>query len=56
MMMIWEMMKAQLQSQKGQGMVEYGLIIAFVAVVAAVGVGTLGGNVNDLFTGIKISK
>ncbi len=53
MMMMWEMMKAQLQSQKGQGMVEYGLIIAFVAVVALVGVTAMGININTLFGGIS---
>ena len=35
-----------LKDQKGQGMVEYALILAVVAVVALAGFGTLGNTVN----------
>jgi pilus assembly protein Flp/PilA len=39
-------------NESGQGMVEYGLIIALVAVVAIVGLGLLGGGLGDIFTDI----
>ena len=39
-------------NESGQGMVEYGLIIALVAVVAIVGLGLLGGGLDDIFTDI----
>jgi len=50
MMMIWEMMKAQLQSQKGQGMVEYGLILALVSVIALVALTSVGTSIGTAFT------
>jgi pilus assembly protein Flp/PilA len=40
------------KNEEGQGMVEYGLIIALVAVVVIVGLTLLGGKANTLFTGI----
>jgi pilus assembly protein Flp/PilA len=39
--------------ESGQGMVEYGLIIAVVAIVAVVGLGLLGGHLNTFFEGLK---
>ena len=39
--------------ESGQGMVEYGLIIAVVAIVAVVGLGLLGGQLNTFFDGLK---
>lgn len=38
--------------ESGQGMVEYGLIIAVVAVVALVGLKVMGGNLNTFFNGL----
>jgi len=38
--------------ESGQGMVEYGLIIAVVAIVAVVTLSPLGDKVADLFTNI----
>jgi pilus assembly protein Flp/PilA len=38
---------------EGASMVEYGLLVAFIAVVALVGVTALGINVNNLFAGIS---
>ena len=35
--------------ESGQGMVEYGLIIVVVALVVIVGLGLLGGRLNNLF-------
>lgn len=43
---------SQLRNQKGQGMVEYGLILAFVAVVCTAAVTTLGTNISGLLSGI----
>jgi pilus assembly protein Flp/PilA len=40
MMKVWN----QLRSQKGQGMVEYGLILAAIAVVCVVAYETIGTN------------
>ena len=42
--------------ESGQGMVEYALIIAFIAVACLVGVKALGTNINNLFNGIKFSN
>lgn len=41
--------------ESGQGMVEYGLIIALVAVVAVVGLQVLGGKVNTTLSNIANS-
>jgi pilus assembly protein Flp/PilA len=45
-------MNELIRNESGQGMVEYGLIIALVAVVAIVGLGLLGGGLDDIFTDI----
>ena len=39
--------------ESGQGMVEYGLIIALVAVVVIGGLTLLGGNITSLFSGLS---
>lgn len=39
--------------ESGQGMVEYGLIIVVVALVAVIGLSALGGNLSSLFDGIS---
>ena len=41
--------------ESGQGMVEYALIIAFIAVVCLVGVKALGNKINVLFGNINFS-
>ncbi len=43
-------MKKFFKNEEGQGMVEYGLIIALVAIVIIAGITLLGGNINNLFT------
>ncbi|MEA5050181.1 MAG: Flp family type IVb pilin [Oscillospiraceae bacterium] len=39
--------------ESGQGMVEYGLIIALIAVVVIVALTALGGNVKNIFNAAK---
>lgn len=46
---------SQLQNQKGQGMVEYGIIIAFVAVFCIGAFTFLGGTVDTFIRGISFT-
>lgn len=46
-------MKNFLKNEAGQGMVEYGLIIALIAVVVIVAVRTLGTSTNGVFQEIN---
>ena len=48
---MFEMMKGILQNRKGQGMVEYGLILALIAVVVIGALTLMGGNLSTMFTG-----
>jgi len=41
-----------LRNQKGQGMVEYGLILALIAVACTLAFTTLGDNIKSLLSGI----
>lgn len=41
------------KEEEGQGMVEYGLIIALVSIAVIVVLGLLGTNLNTIFTNIK---
>lgn len=57
--MMWSMLemckvylKSMVKDEKGQGMVEYGLIIALVAIVAIVGLNLLGGNLQEMFNAV----
>ena len=43
---------ARLRLDDGATMVEYGLMVALIAVVAMVGAGVLGVNINTLFNSI----
>jgi pilus assembly protein Flp/PilA len=45
-------MKNLWKNEEGQGMVEYGLIIALVAVVVIVGISLVGNKANGLFQGV----
>lgn len=47
------MMDWFVSEESGQGMVEYGLIIALVAVGLIVGLGALKDGLGDTFSGIK---
>lgn len=50
---VWFYLQTRLiKDDEGQGMVEYGLILALVAVVAAVALGNLGGGLGELFAGL----
>lgn len=42
--------KKVLNNQKGQGMAEYGLIIAGVAILALIAIFAFGGGVTSIFT------
>jgi pilus assembly protein Flp/PilA len=42
-------LKAMIRDEEGATMVEYGLLVALIALVAIVGVTLLGGNLNSLF-------
>ena len=46
---MFEMMKSVLQSRKGQGMVEYGLILALIAVVVIGALTLMGTNIKTMF-------
>lgn len=45
------MLKNIINNEDGQGMVEYGLILGLIAVVAIVVIATLGDKIKDLFQG-----
>ncbi|MGA7201835.1 MAG: Flp family type IVb pilin [Candidatus Cybelea sp.] len=42
-------LKTMIRDEEGATMVEYGLLVALIALVAIVGVTTLGKNLNTLF-------
>lgn len=44
---------ASLKREEGQGMAEYGLILALIAVAAIVVMGLLGDEINTAFTTVK---
>ena len=41
-----------IKEEKGQGMAEYGLILALVSIAAIVGLGVLGPNISDMFDAV----
>jgi pilus assembly protein Flp/PilA len=40
------------QSEEGQTMIEYGLIVALISIVAILTLTTVGGNIQDVFNSI----
>jgi pilus assembly protein Flp/PilA len=48
----FELVRIQLKREEGQTMAEYGLLIAFIAIIALVGVGLLGKSLNTFFGGL----
>ena len=49
--LLW--LKAHSQRQEGQAMTEYGLLLALIAIVAAVGATALGLAISGFFSGIS---
>lgn len=50
--MYWDVFKARYLNEKGQGMVEYGLILALVAVAAMGAFSLLGGGLDTNLTSV----
>ena len=48
----YELVRIQLKREEGQTMAEYGLLIAFIAIVALVGITLLGTSLKDFFTSL----
>lgn len=46
-------LKRLFTEEKGQGLAEYGLIMALVALAVVAALGTMGGNLNTIFGGIN---
>jgi pilus assembly protein Flp/PilA len=44
--------QSRLRDEKGATAVEYGLMVALIAVVLVAGVGAFGGSLNTFFTGL----
>ena len=51
--MMLEMVKVVLQNRKGQGLVEYGLIMALVSIAAITMMTALGTDVGAVFTAVS---
>ena len=45
----FELVRIQLTREEGQTMAEYGLLIAFIAIVALVGITVLGSSLSSFF-------
>lgn len=54
-MLIVKMMNAMVRNEKGQGMVEYGLILALIAVVVIGVMTTMGTDLKTMFTTVSTS-
>ena len=52
-MLSFQMVKFLLRNEKGQGMVEYGLILALIAMVVVGIMTTMGTNLNTIFTTVS---
>jgi pilus assembly protein Flp/PilA len=48
----FELVRIQLKRDEGQTMAEYGLLIAFIAIIALVGVTALGTSLQGVFNGL----
>jgi pilus assembly protein Flp/PilA len=48
----FELVRIQLAREEGQTMAEYGLLIAFIAIVALVGITVLGSSLSDFFNSL----
>lgn len=52
-MMNWQIIKSLVKSEKGQGMVEYALVVALIAVVVAAFIPGVADAISATFTAIK---
>ncbi|HHU90921.1 MAG TPA: Flp family type IVb pilin [Clostridiaceae bacterium] len=52
MMYLFNVLSQMMKSKKGQGMVEYGLIIGLIAIVVIVALTALGGGLEGIFNTI----
>lgn len=50
---IWEKMKSKFQDEEGQGLVEYALLLALIAVVCIGVITALGTRVSETFDNIR---
>lgn len=55
MLSLYTNLSVRLRSEKGATAVEYGIMVALIAVVIIVAVGLLGGVLQDMFTQVKCS-
>ncbi|MFJ5975635.1 MULTISPECIES: Flp family type IVb pilin [Pseudarthrobacter] len=53
MLSLYTNITTRLRSEKGATAVEYGIMVALIAVVIIVAVSTLGGTLTDLFNGVN---
>jgi pilus assembly protein Flp/PilA len=49
---MFSILPSMIRDEEGATMVEYGLLVAFIALVALVGVQALGTNLSGLFNGV----
>ncbi|SPF41106.1 Flp/Fap pilin component [Candidatus Desulfosporosinus infrequens] len=54
-MLTMQMLNGMLRNEKGQGMVEYGLILALIAVVVIGVMTTMGTDLKTMFTTVSTS-
>lgn len=50
---VWYYLNSRIGNQKGQGMVEYGLILALISIAAIAVMTPLGGTIKDVFTEVS---
>lgn len=48
-----KLMRNLLAEEKGQGLAEYGLILALISLVAIVAMGLLGNQIGNIFNNVK---
>jgi pilus assembly protein Flp/PilA len=52
---MFQSLKAMIRDEEGATMVEYGLLVALIAMVALGAITTLGGNLSTLFSNVGTS-
>jgi pilus assembly protein Flp/PilA len=50
---VMKLLKSLIKEEKGQGLVEYALIIALIAIAAIIALEALGGHISGIFQKIK---